>query len=179
LSRGTRTSVSKVNELDARLRLRQPHTSNRASGDIEAANLAVQSAMVQHDRLPMPFERARTQLLLGQLQRRQRHRDAATVALREPLQTFERLGTPLWADRVRVELVRGVSGRRRAEGLTPSEQRVAELAASGMSNKDIAAELFISPKTVETNLSRSYRKLNIRSRMELYRLFDTPKQPKQ
>jgi ATP/maltotriose-dependent transcriptional regulator MalT len=147
-----------------------------ASGDIAAANLAVERAMHEHDRLPMPFERARTQLLLGQLQRRQRHRDAATVPLHEALQTFERLGTPLWADRVRVELVRGVSGRRRSEGLTPSEQRVAELAASGMSNKDIAAELFISPKTVEVNLSRSYRKLNIRSRMELYRLFDTPKQ---
>jgi ATP/maltotriose-dependent transcriptional regulator MalT len=147
-----------------------------ASGDIAAANLAVERAMHEHDRLPMPFERARTQLLLGQLQRRQRHRDAARVPLHEALQTFERLGTPLWADRVRVELVRGVSGRRRSEGLTPSEQRVAELAATGMSNKDIAAELFISPKTVEVNLSRSYRKLSIRSRMELYRLFDTPKQ---
>lgn len=147
-----------------------------ASGDIEAASLAAKWAMVQHDRLPMPFERARTQLLLGQLQRRLRHRDAATVPLRDALQTFERLGTPLWADRVRAELARGVSGRRRAEGLTPSEQRVAELAASGKTNKDIAAELFISPKTVEVNLSRSYRKLNIHSRMELYRLFDPAKQ---
>jgi DNA-binding NarL/FixJ family response regulator len=132
--------------------------------------------MAQHDRLPMPFERARTQLLIGQLQRRQRHRDAATATLHDALQTFERLGAPLWADRARADLARGVSGRRRAEGLTPSEERVAKLAAAGMTNKDIAAELFITPKTVEVNLSRSYHKLNIHSRMELYRLFDPPKQ---
>jgi DNA-binding NarL/FixJ family response regulator len=132
--------------------------------------------MTEHDRLPMPFERARTQLLLGQLQRRQRHKAAASATLREALAVFEALDTPLWADRVRAELARGMSGRRRGEGLTPSEQRVAEMAASGMTNKDIAAELFISPKTVEVNLSRIYRKLNIHSRMELYRQFDPPKQ---
>ncbi|MCV7440602.1 helix-turn-helix transcriptional regulator, partial [Mycobacterium seoulense] len=54
-----------------------------------------------------------------------------------------------------------------AQGLTPSEQRVAELALAGMTNRDIAAALFISPKTVEVNLSRVYRKLNIRSRTQL------------
>ena len=54
-------------------------------------------------------------------------------------------------------------------GLTPSEQRVAELAASGMTNRDVAAALFISPKTVEANLSRIYRKLGIHSRAELGR----------
>jgi DNA-binding CsgD family transcriptional regulator len=147
-----------------------------ARGDLEEASVTVQRAMAQHDRLPMPFERARTQLLIGQLQRRQRHRDAATATLHDALQTFERLGAPLWADRARADLARGVSGRRRAEGLTPSEERVAKLAAAGMTNKDIAAELFITPKTVEVNLSRSYHKLNIHSRMELYRLFDPPKQ---
>src|SRR5947208_16335549 len=112
--------------------------------------------MRTHGRLPLPCERARTQLLQGQLQRRQRHRDAASATLRGALGVFEALDTPLWADRVRAELTRGVSGRSRAGGLTPSEQRVAELAASGMTNKDIAAELFISPKTVEVNLSRIY-----------------------
>ena len=65
-----------------------------------------------------------------------------------------------------------MSGRRRAEGLTPSEERVAKLAASGMTNKDIAAELLITPKTVEVNLSRSYHKLNIHSRAELGRRID-------
>ena len=72
-----------------------------AQGDLDAAVDAVQRAMVEHKRLPMPFERARTQLLLGQLQRRQRQKDSATATLGEALQTFEGLQTPLWADRVR------------------------------------------------------------------------------
>jgi DNA-binding NarL/FixJ family response regulator len=139
-----------------------------ASGDLEAATAAVQKAMDQHDRLPMPFERARTQLLLGQLHRRGRRREEAASTLRQALETFQRLGTPLWADRATAELARGMSGRRRADGLTPSEQRVADLAVTGMTNRDIAAALFISPKTVEVNLSRIYHKLNVRSRLELY-----------
>ncbi|BBZ70250.1 helix-turn-helix transcriptional regulator [Mycobacterium paraseoulense] len=146
-------------------------------GDLAAATATAERAMTEHERLPMAFERARTQLLLGQLQRRQRHRDAAAATLREALQTFEELGTTLWADRVRAELARGMSGRRRAEGLTPSEQRVADLAVSGMTNRDIAAALFISPKTVEVNLSRIYRKLGIRSRMELYRALESTNDP--
>jgi DNA-binding CsgD family transcriptional regulator len=147
-----------------------------ARGDLNAATATAERAMTEHDRLPMPFERARTQLLLGQLQRRQRHRDAAAATLGEALQTFEQLGTPLWADRAKADLARGTSGRRRAEGLTPSEQRVADLALSGMTNRDIAAALFISPKTVEVNLSRIYRKLNIRSRMELYHALESTRE---
>ncbi|MGA8546117.1 MAG: LuxR family transcriptional regulator [Mycobacterium sp.] len=143
-------------------------------GDLTAATTTAELAMTEHQRLPMPFERARTQLLLGQLQRRQRRRDAATATLTEAHQTFERLGTPLWADRVKAELDRGMSGRRRAQGLTPSEQRVAELAVTGITNRDIAAALFISPKTVEVNLSRIYHKLGVRSRLELYRALDSP-----
>jgi len=107
--------------------------------------------------------------LLGQLQRRQRQREAASVTLREALAAFEDLGTPLWAERARAELNRASGTRTRAE-LTASEQRVAELAATGMSNRDMAAALFISPKTVEANLSRIYRKLNIHSRAELGRV---------
>jgi DNA-binding NarL/FixJ family response regulator len=144
-----------------------------AHGDLNAATAAVDRAMAEHDRLPMPFERARTQLLLGQLQRRQRRRDAAAT-LHDALQTFEQLGTALWADRVRNEIARTTSRMRRADGLTPAEYRVAELAASGMTNKDIASALFISPKTVEVNLSRIYRKLNVHSRLELYRRFESP-----
>lgn len=125
--------------------------------------------MAHHDRLPMPFERARTQLLVGQLHRRQRRRDVASATLREALATFEALGTPLWAERARAELNRA-SGTRSGAELTATERQVAECAASGMSNRDVAAALFISPKTVEANLSRIYRKLNIRSRAELGRL---------
>jgi len=105
---------------------------------------------------------------------RQRHREAATATLREAQHTFQQLGTTLWARRAGTELTRGTSGRPRADGLTPSEQRVAELAVSGLSNRDIAATLFISPKTVEVNLSRIYRKLDIRSRIELYKAFGAP-----
>jgi DNA-binding CsgD family transcriptional regulator len=140
-----------------------------ADGNLTAATAAVERAMAEHDRLTMPFERARTQLLLGQLQRRQRRRDTAAATLHDALQTFERLGTAVWAERCRAELSRATSGTRRAAGLTASERRVAELAASGMSNKEIASMLFVSPKTVEVNLSRTYRKLGLHSRVELYR----------
>lgn len=146
-----------------------------ARGDIETANHAAQRAMVEHDRLPMPFERARTQLLVGQLQRRQLHKDAASATLHEALRTFEDMSTPLWADRARAELARtNVHPRSAAEGLTPSEQRVAELAASGMTNRDVAAALFISSKTVEANLARVYHKLDIHSRAELGRRVSGP-----
>lgn len=143
-------------------------------GDLAAASAAVDDAMTHHDHLPMPFERARSQLLLGQLERRRRRRDAAVTALHDAQQTFERLGSTLWADRARNELARIASGHRRTEGLTPAEQRVAEHAAAGMSNKDIAAALFISPKTVEVNLSRIYRKLEIHSRADLYQVMSVP-----
>jgi DNA-binding CsgD family transcriptional regulator len=146
-----------------------------ARGDLAAATGMAELAMTEHQRLPMPFERARTQLLLGQLQRRQRQREAGGANLREAFQTFEDLDTQPWADRAKTELARGISGRQRAHGLTPSEQRVAELAVSGMTNRDIAAALFISPKTVEVNLSRIYRKLRVRSRVELYRAWESGK----
>ncbi|MGX9789834.1 helix-turn-helix transcriptional regulator [Mycobacterium sp. MMS18-G62] len=138
-----------------------------AQGDVEEATSMARRAMREHDRLPMPFERARTMLLLGQLQRRQRLKEAATVTLWDALRAFEDLGTPLWAKRVRDELARTKVSPTPHLQLTPSEQRVAELAASGKTNRDIAATLFISPKTVEANLARIYRKLGIHSRAEL------------
>jgi DNA-binding NarL/FixJ family response regulator len=140
-----------------------------SSGQVEEAQAAAQRAMTEHDRLPMPFERARTQLLLGQLQRRLRNKGAASTTLHEALTVFEQLGTPLWADRARAELTRVNVAPSSATTLTPSEQRVAELAASGMTNRDVATALFISPKTVEANLARIYRKLGIHSRAELGR----------
>ncbi|ORB17728.1 helix-turn-helix transcriptional regulator [Mycobacterium noviomagense] len=138
-----------------------------ARGDVVAAEQIAQQAMTEHQRLPMPFERARTQLLLGQLQRRRRRKEAAAATLHEALSAFEAMGTPLWGERARAELARTKVSHARDPGLTPTEQRVAELAASGMTNRDVAAALFISPKTVEHNLSRVYRKLGIRSRAEL------------
>jgi DNA-binding CsgD family transcriptional regulator len=124
--------------------------------------------MVHHERLPMPFERARTQLLLGQLQRRRRRRkQAAATTQREALTTFEALNTPLWAARARAELQRLQITPGAGQELTAAEHRVAALAAAGLSNKQIAAELFIAEKTVEMNLSRVYRKLEVRSRAGL------------
>jgi DNA-binding CsgD family transcriptional regulator len=140
-----------------------------ARGEIDAAAIAAERAMVEHERLPMPFERARSQLLLGQLQRRQRQKDTAAMTLRQALEVFEGLDTPLWADRARAELARAHVGLRGTDVLTPTQQRVAELAASGMTNRNIAAALFISPKTVEYYLAGIYRKLGIHSRAELGR----------
>ena len=145
-----------------------------ASGDIDGASHAAQQAMVHHERLSMPFEAARTQLLMGQLQRRLRQKDAASTTLGEALDTFENLGTPLWADRARAELARVTVGPRPTAGLTPSEQRVAELAGAGMTNRDVVAALFISPRTVAANLTRIYRKLDIHSRAELGRHIGQP-----
>jgi DNA-binding CsgD family transcriptional regulator len=143
-----------------------------ATGDIAAATQMAEQAMAEHERLPMPFERARTQLLLGQLQRRQRQKESAGATLREAQRAFDALGTPLWADRARAELARVKVVPTHDLALTPSERRVAELAASGMTNREVAAALFISPKTVEANLARVYRKLGIKTRAELGRLID-------
>ena len=144
-----------------------PPSSLAARGELAAARDAAEQAMVHHARLPMPFERARSQLLLGALQRRQRHHPGATASLSEALETFQRLGTPLWAARARAELGRLDQSGAAGTALTAAEHRVAVLAANGMSNKEIGAQLFISPQTVEMNLSRVYRKLGIRSRAGL------------
>ncbi len=138
-----------------------------ARGELRAAEESLQRALSEHDRLPMPFERARTQLLLGQVLRRQRRKGLAATNLRDAHATFDELGTPLWAVRAGVELERMDAPRPRHSALTSSELRVARLATSGMTNKAIASALFISPKTVEHNLSSVYRKLAVRTRAEL------------
>ncbi|MGE2833103.1 LuxR C-terminal-related transcriptional regulator [Mycobacterium sp. SMC-4] len=141
-----------------------------AQGHLDAAQAAVDEALVHHERLPMPFERARTRLLAGQVQRRQRRKEAAVTLLDEARAEFDRMGAVLWVQRAHAELARdaGPGGHT----LTPAEQRVAELAAAGTPNKEIAAKLFISAKTVEHHLGRVYRKLGIRSRVELGRRLD-------
>jgi DNA-binding CsgD family transcriptional regulator len=141
-----------------------------ARGDVTAAACLIRDALAEHQKVPMPFEHARTQLLFGQLERRQRQKETATAALREALQSFEDMGAPLWADRARAELARVKVAPSRETSLTDSERRVAELAAAGKRNRDIAAALFVSPKTVEAHLARIYRKLGINSRAELGRI---------
>ncbi len=138
-----------------------------AHGDLDAAERSLEDALRLHEQLPMPFERGRTLLVLGLLQRRRNERRLAQESLQQALAIFEELGAPLWVARTRSEL-RPVGGRpTNPLALTQAEQRVAELAASGLTNREVAAALFISPKTVESSLARAYRKLGIRSRAEL------------
>ena len=138
-------------------------------GELEAAERTAVAAVADLAALPAPFECARTQLVLGQVRRRLRRRQAARLVLEEALRTFEGLGTPIWVERAAAELDRVTLLKGRESDLTPAELRVAELAATGMTNKAVAAALFISPKTVECNLGRVYRKLGIRGRVELRR----------
>jgi DNA-binding CsgD family transcriptional regulator len=115
----------------------------------------------------LPFELARTLLVKGRLHRRVKHKRQAADALQQALEIFDRLGAPTWAERAGREL--GRVGLRPASPseLTQTERRVAELAAVGHTNREVAQELFMSPKTVEANLARVYRKLAIKSRAEL------------
>jgi DNA-binding CsgD family transcriptional regulator len=138
-----------------------------AHTELDAAERSLEDALHEHQRLAMPFEHARTLLALGLLQRRRNERRHAHELLTQALTIFDQLGAPLWAARTRREL-RPLGGRptNRAT-LTAAEQRVADLAASGLTNRQVATALFISPKTVESNLARVYQKLNIHSRAEL------------
>src|SRR2546430_3390461 len=97
----------------------------------------------------MPLERARTQLVLGQIQRRRRQKRAAAAALQEAAQTFGELGTPLWADRARAELQRVSVSPAADLRLTPSERRVAAPAAPRMTHPEGAGALVLTPKTAE------------------------------
>jgi ATP/maltotriose-dependent transcriptional regulator MalT len=138
-----------------------------AEGDFDAAFAAFESCLSEQPEPPWPFERGRTLLCLGMVRRQGQQKKAARDALGQALAIFEELGARLWADKARAEL-RRISGRRPAdEELTETERRVAELAARGRTNKEIAAALFMGVSTVEAHLSRVYRKLGIRSRTEL------------
>jgi DNA-binding CsgD family transcriptional regulator len=140
-----------------------------ATGELDAAIECCEHALEEHARLPMPFERARTLLVLGQLQRRRGKRRNAEAAIAEALRSFEGLGTKLWAEKARMERARLGTHRGDRNQLTPSEQRIAELAAGGRTNRQVAAIMLVSPKTVEANLARIYQKLGIASRAELGR----------
>lgn len=138
-----------------------------AEGDLDAAAAAGERALEEHRRLPMPLERARTELVLGQIQRRRRQKRSAGLHLMQAAQVFAEVGAAAWEARARAELERVQVSSADAGELTASERRVAELAATGMTNREVAAALFVSPKTVEANLARIYHKLGIHSRAEL------------
>jgi DNA-binding CsgD family transcriptional regulator len=132
------------------------------TGALESVNALDLDAASQ-----LPFELGWTWLTKGRLHRRAKQRRAAADALREAGAIFARLGASAWAERARDEL-EVVGPRRRApDELTATELRVAELAATGLTNREIAQTAFMSEKTVEAHVARVYRKLGIRSRAEL------------
>jgi len=142
-----------------------------ARGELDAAAEALERALAEHERCPMPFERARTLLVQGRLQRRLKQKRQARLALEEARELFAQQGAETWLARVDEEL-RRVAVRRAPEELSATELRIARLAADGLSNQAIAEQVFVSVKTVEANLKRAYRKLGISSRAQLARALD-------
>jgi DNA-binding NarL/FixJ family response regulator len=137
------------------------------AGDLDGALAASEEALELHARVELPLDRGRTLFVLGAAQRRLKRRKEARSTLEEALAVFERIGAALWADRARAELTR-ISGRAATPGaLTPAEKRVAALVAEGKTNREVAAALFLSDRTVEGHLSRVFGKLGIRHRTEL------------
>jgi DNA-binding CsgD family transcriptional regulator/tetratricopeptide (TPR) repeat protein len=138
-----------------------------ATGETAKAAEAFACALAEHERNELPLERARTLLAQGVALRRARQKRSTRTVLEEAVRIFEGLGTRLWSERAGSELDR-VGGRAPSRGeLTPTERRVAELAAAGKANKQIAAELHVTVRTVETHLTKIYEKLGIRARGEL------------
>jgi DNA-binding CsgD family transcriptional regulator len=137
-----------------------------AEGDVAGA-LTVLEKLDLAVASQLPFELGWTLLVKGRLHRRANQKRFAADVLGHALEIFERLGAPGWAENARGELGRVGLRHRSPQELTATELRVATLAATGMTNREVATVAFMSPKTVETNLSRVYRKLGIRSRAEL------------
>lgn len=133
------------------------------------------AAMAVHERLPTPFERARTQLAHGARLRRAGRRAEARTRLERALGTFEDIGARPWARQAREEIAAGGARlRARRSGrvgdeLSPRELQVALAVAAGATNREAAARLFLSEKTIERHLGSVYRKLGLRSRTELVR----------
>ncbi|MFJ8625928.1 AAA family ATPase [Kitasatospora sp. NPDC093550] len=141
-------------------------------GPDERAEAAYRAALARHEPGHRPFEQARTALLYGEWLRRTRRRTDARPHLRGALESFDRLGAHPWAARARTELSATGTPAPDPAGapqspLTPQELQIARLAARGLTNRDIAAQLFLSPRTVAHHLYKAYPKLNITSRTEL------------
>jgi DNA-binding CsgD family transcriptional regulator len=137
------------------------------AGDLDAAFASFEAALELHGQVRLPLDHGRTLLALGVAQRRAKHRREARATLEEALALFEELGAALWAERARAELKR-ISGRASTPGaLTPAEERVAALVCQGKTNREVAAALYLSDRTVEGHLARIFGKLGIRHRTEL------------
>lgn len=144
-----------------------------ARGDLPGAFAAADEALRQHERCDLPLETARTRLVAGRIARRTAHRRQSRDLLAAAIRTFDFAGATIWADRGRAELRRVGGTPPASEPLSVTEHLVAELAAQGLSNRRIAELTFLSTKTVEANLTRTYRKLRIRSRGGLARALES------
>jgi len=136
-------------------------------GDVAGARVAIGDANAVHAHHHEPFEHARTLLVAGAIERRAKRKAQAGEALEQARTIFEQLGARVWCERARLELERTGVHRTAGGELSAAERRVSDLAASGATNKQIAAQLFMSVKTVEAHLSRVYRKVGVHSRTEL------------
>jgi DNA-binding CsgD family transcriptional regulator len=147
----------------------------------EEATDRFQLALSLHDSRGGGFERARTRFLYGQSLRRSRRRATAREQLHQALAEFERLNAVPWADRTRAELrVAGGAATAPAAGpanLTPQQWEVARLVSAGATNREVAARLYLSPRTVEHHLRNIFARLGLRSRVELTRLLSTIHEP--
>jgi len=139
-----------------------------AERDARQAELLLERAVAQHEQVGDPFGRARALLALGVVRRRSRQKRASQDAIEAALASFLELGAASWVAKAERELGR-FGGRRREEGLTSAEQRVAALVAEGRTNREVAATLFLAERTVASHLTHIYAKLGVRSRTELAR----------
>jgi len=146
-----------------------------ARRDLDASFSEFENAMRAHELLPMPLERARTLLAYGSMLRRAKQKRAARDKLDQALPILRSLGASAWIKRAESELSRIAPAAAGGADLTPTEGQIAQLVASGRTNKEVANELFLSVKTVEANLSRIYAKLNVRSRTELVARLQSPR----
>ena len=139
-----------------------------AQGRVDHAAFLLQQAVAQHQEVGDPFGGARALLALGIVRRRARQKRGAREAIEAALAGFEQLGAATWVEKAQSELGR-IGGRTRQEGLTAAERRVAALVAEGRTNREVAAALFLTERTVASHLTHVYAKLGIRSRVELAR----------
>ncbi len=143
-----------------------------------AAEERYAAALGRHQQDERPFERATTELLYGEWLRRARRKTEARAHLGAALEAFERAGALPWSSRAAAELAAAgaAAPRRRRPGalarLTPQELQIVRLAARGLSNRDIAAQLFLSPRTVGYHLYKAYPKLGVAARSELPAVVD-------
>lgn len=140
-------------------------------GDSKSAVGTLECALEFHARTELPIERARTLLALGRLQRRSKQKRLARDTLQAAVDVFSEAGATSWAAKARSELAR-VGGPQSSGALTATEESIARLAVEGLTNKAIAQRCFVTVKTVEANLTRTYRKLGVASRAQLARVLD-------